>query len=149
MTSPIPATISARMGAMLARMTAQGVTEPAQVWGTRVQRDPRTNRPIARQPVLFGTLVAAVFVSSGNEQLDQEGARYTVRHELYFQPGVASSLDAQGNALLSDANYRDRWIVLPNRANEQWRIAACQSFGPYVWCRLEEGGKTDLAGNVR
>ncbi len=136
----VPADLAARMAALVTRMTARGMMEPVAVYGRATVNSPVTGQPAARQRALLGTITGYVATGGGSETPAIEGRRDSQSHMLYFVP--------DGTGVLTEANYRERWVVLANRANGYHRVTDMQVVGPYAWALLEYGGTADAAGNL-
>lgn len=142
MTTPrsVPADIATRMAALLARMTARGMTEPIEVWGKATTYAPDGVTPIARPFTLLGTLTGYVATGGGTVQIGPDGTRQYVADTAYFPPDP--------NGWLTEANQTARELVLPTRSSARRRIRAYQVVGPYAFAILEEGGIQDTAGKL-
>jgi hypothetical protein len=142
MTSPrtVPPDLATRMSALLARMTARGMTEDIQVWGKSIEYAADGVTPIARPFMLLGTLTGYVAVGGGTVQIGPDGTRQYVADTAYFVP--------DSNGWLTEENQTGREIVLPSRSGARRRIRAYQVVGPYAFAILEEGGLQDTAGKL-
>jgi hypothetical protein len=136
----IPPDIATRMAALLARMTARGMTEAIQVWGKTTQYASDGVTPVSRPFALLGTLQGYVAAGGGTVQIGPDGTRQYVADTAYFPP------DPTG--WLTEGNQAAREIVLPSRSSARRRIRAYQVVGPYAFCVLEEGGLQDTAGKL-
>ncbi len=136
----VPADLLARMGAIFARMSARGMTEQMQIYARVTQTDSSGN-PIARPRELVGAITVHVTAGGGAEQQAQEGMRTSNIDQIYYAN--------DGSGILTDANYTERWIILPTRNNAFRRVVFCKVIGPYYWAQTEEGGTTDAAGNMK
>ncbi len=136
----VPADILARITAMFAKMQARGITESMQIYAKASVLNGGT--PVARQRTLVGTISSVhVVAGGGTEQQAQEGTRNSVIDQVYFIN--------DGSGLLTDGNYKERWVILPLRDNAYRRITFCKLVGPYYWAQIEEGSTADMAGNVK
>lgn len=137
---PVPADIATRMSALLARMSARGMTEDIQIWGKTTQYAADGVTPVARPFALLGTVEGYVAVGGGTVQIGPDGTRQYVADTAYFVP------DTSG--WLTEENQTGREIVLPSRSGARRRIRAYQVVGPYAFAILEEGGLQDVAGKL-
>jgi hypothetical protein len=137
---PIPPDIATRMSALLARMSARGMTEDIQIWG-KAPHAGADGQPDSRPFALLGTVTGYVAVGGGTVQIGPEGTRQYLADTAYFVPDP--------NGWLTEANQKGRMLVLPSRSSEQRRIRAYQVVGPYAYAMLEEGGLQDVAGKMR
>lgn len=135
----VPADLVQRVGAIFARMTARGMTEPMQIYARTTQTDGSGN-PVARPRTLVGTLTVHVTPGGGADQVAQEGMRASNIDQVYYPN--------DGSGILTDANYPERWIILPTRNNAFRRVIFCKVIGPYYWIQIEEGATADMAGNI-
>ena len=137
---PVPADIATRMSALLARMTARGMTEDIQIWGKGVEYASDGVTPIARPFTLLGTVTGYVAVGGGTVQIAPDGTRQSLADTAYFVPDP--------NGWLTEANQTGRELVLPSRSGARRRIRDYQVVGPYAYAILEEGGLQDVAGKM-
>lgn len=136
---PVPPDIATRMAALLARMTARGMTEDIQIWG-KVAHAGANGAPDSRPFALLGTVTGYVAVGGGAVVIAPDGTRQMLADTAYFTPDP--------NGWLTEANQTGREIVLPSRSSARRRIRTYQVVGPYAYAELEEGGTQDVAGKV-
>jgi hypothetical protein len=134
----VPADIQARFANFMARMLSRGVAVPVQVYGkTSVYNG--AGAAVGRQTQLLSTLSAYEDLGGGSADVRQEGKPFEDTTAIYFAP----------DASLTPANFSQRWVVIPGESPRQYRILACQSYGPYTMASLVAGGVSDAAGNTK
>jgi hypothetical protein len=120
-------------------MQSRGMLEPIQIYA-RVTAATNSGKPIARARVLAATLSGYVTTGGGTNVPAQEGVRTSGTHQIFFL----------NDDSLTDANYKDRWVIFPNRSQTMYRLMEVQQVGVlYSWGMTETGGTADAAGNVR
>ncbi len=147
----LPTDLTNRFASLVTRMQTRGMAEIAEVLGPepnytvmpsgRLRATSRRHVPIAQL-----TIATTIMGTPGQETLDQEGAREKLDLRIYW---AASPLGVASDPV-TEANYTDRWLILPQRApGKEWRITACVRMGPYYYALLDEGATADIAGGVK
>lgn len=120
-------------------MQSRGLLEPIQVYAksTITTND---GTPIARQRQCIATLSGYVATGGGTNVTAQEGVRTSGTHQIFFL----------NDDSLTEANYKDRWVMFPHRSKIMYRLMEVQQVGSlYSWGMTETGGTADAAGNTR
>lgn len=134
MGSPLPPDVSNMIANIFALMQSRGFTESVQVYAKVTVRDVN-GKGIGFTDSLLGTISPAyVDASGGSSARSVEGERAQQMLQMYFPL----------NALLTDANFAERWLVFPARSTRTFRVMACQASGPYMWAECEAGSTADI-----
>lgn len=135
---PVPAGLQARFANFIVFMLTRGVTVPVAVF-SKVTTYDQNNAPNGRQLQQIASFDAYEDLGGGSSEPHQEGQPIEDTTAIYFAP----------DASLTPANFSERWVVIAGESSRQYRITACQSFGPYVMASLVAGAVGDAAGNTR